>query len=431
MSMDLNWERLLAVGRLHLDASGQVALYERAESGIRTADDADVQRIVFSAAFRRLAGKTQVHPFAQVDTVHNRLTHTLEVAETGVAITRAVVRGLNLPTAQQKACVGHVRAACLGHDLGSPPFGHVGERMLQRWVAEHLEEIEAFLGEELRQEVPADLLSFDGNAQTFRLLAQPSPPPSAHFRLTCATLGAMVKYPWRVTHAREKKFSCFEMMRPCFAQVMETLGLAEEDGRWQRHPLSYITEAADDICYCVTDCEDAVLMGILDEATVCEWYFNLFSPEGRQRCFGAPTVSNVRAQVIGDLIRNFEEEFIAAFRAPEQLDTFVQQSPTWARLRRLKKAYGVVFEDAQKRQKEAAARKAYVRVLDAAFEVLKELKARGYQPENTERFRLLFGNEYLQAPPKPGACTWLHVMFDAMTGLTDDAVRSVAAQLKG
>ncbi len=426
MDAKLDWERLLSVGRLHVDADGQVALYERQEVGARTAGEADVQRIVFSAPFRRLAGKTQVHPFAQVDTVHNRLTHSLEVAETGAAITRAVVRRLALPLPWQRACVSHVRAACLGHDLGSPPFGHVGEGMVQTWVATHRSELETFLADEAACGIVEDLLSFDGNAQTFRLLAQPSPLPSAHFRLTCATLGAMVKYPWPVAQARAAKYSCFAGMRPCFEQVMSAVGLAPGE----RHPLSYITEVADDICYCVTDCEDAVLMGILDEATVCAWYDRLFSPEGQRNRFGAPTVSNVRAQVIGDLIRSFEEEFVAAFQSPETLKTFEQTSPTWQRLKALKTAYGVVFEDAQKRQKEAAARKAYWRVLDAAFEESQRLQARDFQVEDTERFRLLFGNERLHLPHLPQPSLWLHILFDAMTGLTDDAVRQIASQLR-
>ncbi len=428
--MTLDWERLLCVQRLHRDASGEVALYHRQEEGIRTPGEADVQRIVFSAPFRRLAGKTQVHPFAQVDTVHNRLTHSLEVAETGAALARAVSRGLSLSTAQQRACTEHVRAACLGHDMGCPPYGHVGETMLQTWVRDNQAELQAFLADEGAETLVEDFLSFDGNAQTFRLLARPDPLPSAHFRLTCATLGAMVKYPWTVLDAQTKKFSCFTAMRPCFALVMQALGLEEGAHGWQRHPLSYLTEIADDICYCVTDCEDACLMGILDERTVCEWYLNLFSPEGRGRRFGAETVSNLRAQVIGDLIHGFEEELIEAFREPARLAEFETHSPTWQRLKRLKADYSVVFEDAHKRQKEAAARKAYHYVLDNAFAEVKALQQQGSCIQDSERVRLLFGKEILQAQHPQTARAWLHFMFDAMTGLTDDAVRQVATALK-
>ncbi len=421
--MDLDWERLLCEERLHGDATA-VSLRVSEIEAPRTAAEADVQRVIFSAPFRRLAGKTQVHPFARVDYVHNRLTHSLEVAEAGSGLASAVASKLELSPEVQRACRLHVRAACLGHDIGNPPYGHVGEAMLRDWTRNHASEILVFL--EQKSEVLDDFLHFDGNAQTFRLLAHPQPDGNAYFRLTCASLGAMVKYPARVMDTQGEKFACFQHAYPWFDCVMTRLGLRFGEGMWQRHPLSYLTEIADDICYCVTDCEDAVLMGILDEETVCEWYLQLFSASGRKRVRRSVTVSSLRAMVIGDLMTCFAKELATAFRHPDTLVTFELESPTWQRLKLLKDDYKIVFADARKQEIEADARIALGRVMDALFEDICAYRA---GRAASARLKMLMEEPRLKNLRSQMPVEVLHTLFDTITDMTDAYVQHFASKL--
>ncbi len=419
--MSLDWERLLCDERLHGDATG-FALCRREVEAPRTAAEADVQRVIFSAPFRRLAGKTQVHPFARVDYVHNRLTHSLEVAEAGAGLAQAVCAKLNLSPEIQHACRLHVRAACLGHDIGNPPFGHVGEAMLRTWTRQRQADLTAFLGDEAN--LLTDFLQFDGNAQTFRLLANPYARGDGYFRLTCATLGAMIKYPTLAGAEEGGKYACFQTSLPWFECIMNRLGLSLGSRRWQRHPLSYLTEIADDICYCVTDCEDAVWMGILEEQTVCEWYLQLFSTTGRSRVRRKVSVASLRAMVIDDLMRCFMRELVHAFKCPETLGEFEAHSPTWQRLKRLKEDYKIVFSDAQKQATEADAQVAVMRFLNSFFE---DLQAARSGKTSVLRAKALLDPAFIKENQAQSPGWWLHLFFDTVTAMTDAHVLHIGA----
>lgn len=420
----LDWNQLLNANRLHLDAGGRIECYYQEETPPRTPAEADIQRIIFSAPFRRLAGKTQVHPLAKVDYVHNRLTHSLEVAETGAGLAQRLTARLGLSPENITAATLHVKAACLGHDIGNPPYGHAGEFAIQAWVEEHAEELGALLAEDpLTPDAPApeaileDFRKFDGNAQAFRLLSHPSPAEGAYFRLTCASLGALMKYPRCAIETPSAKFSCFQTAKPAFSCVTKALGLQGENGV-ERHPLSYLTEIADDICYCVTDCEDAVLMGILDERLVREWYLQLLETP---HTLTSPSVnlSFLRAKVIGDLMQSFTEDLTHAFQHPESLASFEASSPTWQRLHTLKENYKIVFDDAAKVRKELNAQLHFQRVLDACFSVTRHIRTE--RPKYNEALlrKYTYGEAFITANQTRPFSWWLHTMFDFITGMTD------------
>jgi dGTPase len=260
----MGWRELLNKNRL----GGRPA---REESG-RNAFLRDHDKIVFSGAFRRLARKTQVHPLATNDHIHNRLTHSLEVScvgrTLGIRVGQALrERGL-LPAEFEATDLGDiVQSACLAHDIGNPPFGHTGERAIRAWFHEHGER---FLSG-LDADQCADLQWFEGNAQGFRILTK----SEYHqyddgMRLTYATLATFLKYPWMAGAARRfeaprpDKFSAFAAERAAFIEVCEATALCNQgQDRFSRHPLAFLVEAADDFCYGIIDLEDGLEMELL------------------------------------------------------------------------------------------------------------------------------------------------------------------------
>lgn len=255
----MNWHQLLNTER-----HGHSAL-EPHELG-RSHFHKDYDRIVFSSAFRRLSGKTQVHPLALNDHVHTRLIHSVEVGSVGRSLGLKVGERIHqdLPPWIQPDDLGViVQAACLAHDIGNPPFGHAGEFAIQDWFKQPAN---AALLEGLTPDERADLTGWEGNAQGFRLVTQ----IEYHLfrgglRLTYPTLAAMLKYPWTVRHGGDSgKFACFQQEAPMLQEIATSLGLCQRDEqRWCRHPLSYLMEAADDTCYAIIDLEDAVDLRIL------------------------------------------------------------------------------------------------------------------------------------------------------------------------
>ncbi|CAA0085631.1 Deoxyguanosinetriphosphate triphosphohydrolase [BD1-7 clade bacterium] len=261
----MQWHQLLNPSRL----GGKPP---KAEPG-RSPFNSDHDKIIFSGAFRRLARKTQVHPMAQNDHVHNRLTHSLEVGCVGRSL--GILAGLKLaeinqlPDAVCAADLGDiVQATCLAHDIGNPPFGHTGEEAIKSWfmnAGNHLLQ-------NMREEEAHDLIHFEGNAQGFRVLTSvENHINKGGMRLTYATLAASIKYPWTSLPAAEgqrprvHKFGVFSSELETFHEVAEATGLLSKPGdNWYcRHPLAHLMEAADDFCYGILDLEDGLEMEIL------------------------------------------------------------------------------------------------------------------------------------------------------------------------
>ncbi|MFD2786381.1 dGTP triphosphohydrolase [Hymenobacter rubripertinctus] len=253
---------------------------------VRGAFVADYDRVVFSSAFRRLQRKTQVMPLPETDFVHTRLTHSLETACVGRSLGRLGGRLLLEETQGLAAELPHldadfgdiVAAACLAHDIGNPPFGHSGEDALSAYFRSPAAEPFVRM---LNAAQRADLQQFEGNAAGFRVLTHTyaaHSSGSAGLGLTYATLGAFSKYPRPSVVAEtnltagtsEKKHGYFQTEAARFQDVARELGLlpkpagsAEAAGFYHRHPLAFLVEAADDICYRIIDFEDGLRLGLI------------------------------------------------------------------------------------------------------------------------------------------------------------------------
>lgn len=237
----------------------------------------DQDRISFSQPFRRLQAKTQVHPLVDNDHVRTRLTHSIEVATIGYALGAKVgqelVNKYSLPGIDEHVIGLLTQAACLAHDIGNPPFGHKGEVAIREWFKNNTEK--AFGISEMGKNEISDLELFEGNAQGFRILTQiENYKRNGGMQLTYATLATFMKYPWGsdylnyswandVDPKKKGKFSFFQSEKEYVEEIARNVGLKkrEEGYGWYRHPLAFLVEASDDICYALIDLEDGIAMG--------------------------------------------------------------------------------------------------------------------------------------------------------------------------
>lgn len=263
----VEWTQLLNPKRLgcedHVDWTDEEA---------RNEYQRDFDRIAFSHAFRRLQGKTQVFPLPDNDLVHNRLTHSLESASVGKYLGGLVARKIDQPI---DVLASIVSAACLAHDIGNPPFGHSGEAAISDYFQSG--DGAAYM-KQLKEEERYDFVNFEGNAMALRMLCHRKPAATQVMggeRLTYSTLAALAKYPrasklsnLNSTRASQKKFGVFRSELRSFKMVADELGLSHasrdsRDASWFRHPLAFLVEAADDICYKVGDAEDGLKLGYI------------------------------------------------------------------------------------------------------------------------------------------------------------------------
>ncbi|MDK2124093.1 deoxyguanosinetriphosphate triphosphohydrolase [Parachitinimonas caeni] len=312
----MSWERLLSADRLGIPRR---TVAERSDSS-RTDFHKDHDRIVFSSPFRRLGRKTQVHPMTENDHVHTRLTHSIEVGSVGRSL------GIMVGQQIQDRLPGHitpydlgaiVQAACLAHDIGNPPFGHAGEYAIRDWFRR---ESHAYLLQNLSTAERKDVQTFEGNAQGFRVVTQlENHRFQGGMRLTYATLGTTLKYPWTSEHAgRKEKFSIYQAEKPLLEEVANELGLPERHAnRWSRHPLSYLMEAADDICYAILDLEDGIEIGMLPYQVVEPILFKLCGGDDdllRLEVAAAPSyrrkISLLRGKSIDRCVREVSSAFL-------------------------------------------------------------------------------------------------------------------------
>ena len=260
----MEWNRLLSARRLGLESRGEVFPDED-----RSQFQRDYDRIIFSAAFRRMQNKTQVFPLPGRIFVHNRLTHTLEVASVGRSLGNRLAEMLfrrnELNDPEMVTAIGSVvSAACLAHDMGNPPFGHSGESAISSYFLNGA-------GKALESGMTVaewnDFTRFDGNANAFRLLSHAfNGKREGGFALTYSTLASIVKYPFESTAATRSKLGFFQTEKETWRKIAGELDIPQFSGDpmvYARHPLVYLVEAADDICYQVMDVEDAFRLGIL------------------------------------------------------------------------------------------------------------------------------------------------------------------------
>ena len=282
----MNWQQLISNKRL----GQEVRHPERHDD--RSEFKRDYDRLIFSAPFRRMQNKTQVFPLPGSIFVHNRLTHSLEVASVGMSLGNDVARVLKQHHPELAGTLFEeigtiVSTACLAHDMGNPPFGHSGEKAIQAYFREGGGQA---LQERISNEFWNDLTHFEGNANTFRLLTHRfHGRREGGFVMTYSTLASIVKYPHSSLYAGKKgKFGFFCFEEEYFRRIADELGMIrlsadDEPLRYARHPLVYLVEAADDICYEIMDIEDAHKLRILSFDETMKLLLGFFDEAHRQK----------------------------------------------------------------------------------------------------------------------------------------------------
>lgn len=293
----------------------------------------DYDRLIFSSAFRRLQNKTQVFPLPGSIFVHNRLTHSLEVASVGMSIGNDISRRVIQKRPELKDTLVEeigtiVSAACLAHDLGNPPFGHSGEKAIQTFFSEGPgQKIKSMVSSEFWD----DITHFEGNANAFRILTHRfKGRRQGGFVMTYSMLASIVKYPFASSLAgNHGKFGFFASEAESYRKIADELGIfcksaLGEPLKYARHPLVYMVEAADDICYEIMDIEDSHKLKILSFAETEHLLLSFFDEDIqqkiRQRIIDEEMTDEnekvvyMRASVIGKL----ENECVAAFLAHEE-----------------------------------------------------------------------------------------------------------------
>ena len=315
----MDWNTLISAKRFGLEE------FHRERHENRSEFQRDYDRLVFSAPFRRLQNKTQVFPLPGSIFVHNRLTHSLEVSCVGRSLGNDVSKAIlsrhpDLQNSYLPEIGSIVSAACLAHDLGNPPFGHSGERAISTYFSEGK-------GMALKELLTAaqweDLTHFEGNANAFRLLThQFEGRRKGGFVLTYSTLASIVKYPFSSSLAGKKsKFGFFTTEEESFHRIAEELGMKKLNDsplKYARHPLVYLVEAADDICYQMMDIEDAHKLKILTTQETQDLLLSYFPDERKAHMLETlhivsdlnEQIAYLRSCVIGLLIRECTQAFL-------------------------------------------------------------------------------------------------------------------------
>ena len=317
----MNWQQLISNKRFGLEE------IHEAQKDDRTEFQRDYDRLIFSAPFRRLQNKTQVFPLPGSVFVHNRLTHSLEVSCVGRSLGNSIAIQLvakypELANTHVPEIGAIVSAACLAHDLGNPPFGHSGEKAISTYFSEGK-------GLALKSQLSSmeweDLTHFEGNANAFRLLThQFLGRRKGGFVMTYSTLAAIVKYPFpSVLAGKKSKFGFFTSEENSYLKIAEELGIKRlskegEPPQYARHPLVYLVEAADDICYQMMDIEDAYKLKLLTPKEAKDLYLLFFNEKKKCRVEdifsfvtdGNEQIAYLRATVIGILIKECTKVFM-------------------------------------------------------------------------------------------------------------------------
>lgn len=321
----MNWQQLLSAKRFGMEK------YHDEKHHDRTDFQRDYDRLIFSSPFRRLQNKTQVFPLPGSIFVHNRLTHSIEVSSVGRSLGVIVGRELRLRYPDSKADLEEissiVAAGCLAHDLGNPPFGHSGETAITSFFSEGKGR---YLEQEVREEGGRweDFTNFEGNANSIRLLIhQFNGRRPGGFVMTYSMLASIAKYPYSALVANGKgKFGFFQSEENDFKKIANELGMhciSESPLQYSRHPLVYLVEAADDICYKIMDIEDAHKLGLLSTEQTITLFLNFFDEERQQKMRRTmqmvtdinEQIAYLRSSVIGLLV----DECSVVFLENEQL----------------------------------------------------------------------------------------------------------------
>lgn len=318
----MNWQQLLSLKRF-----GDTEKRVRAEQDeTRLGFEVDYDRVVFSSSFRSLQDKTQVIPLSETDFVHTRLTHSLEVSVVGRTLGRKVGQEL-LKRHPELVALGYtfndfgaiVAAASLMHDIGNPPFGHSGEKAIGEYfkTGKGLKYKEALSPIEYQ-----DLIDFEGNANGFKIVTETKAGIEGGLRLSYATLGAFMKYPKEslpkkpTSAISDKKYGFFQSDKEVFLDVVQEVGLIskfKEHTAYRRHPLAFLVEAADDICYTIIDFEDGINLGLIDEDYALEYMSKLIHRINREKYYALEHTKDRTAYLRAIAISALIDEAVTIF----------------------------------------------------------------------------------------------------------------------
>ncbi|WP_242083002.1 deoxyguanosinetriphosphate triphosphohydrolase [Aestuariivivens sediminis] len=321
----MEWEQLLSLKRFG-DINKRI---RKEQDETRLGFEVDYDRIIFSSEFRSLQDKTQVIPLSKTDFVHTRLTHSLEVSVVGRSLGRKVGQKLIEKHPHLQKIHGYqandfgaiVAAAALAHDIGNPPFGHSGEKAIGAFFKHGLGQM---FKSELTAKEYQDLCDFEGNANGFKILTESRVGRQGGLRLSYATLGAFMKYPKEslpikpTPHVADKKYGFFQSEKEAFQDIAYELGLLKRsahDIMYSRHPLAYLVEAADDICYTIIDFEDGINLGLIQEEFALEYLSKIIRHTIKPENYYALTtktdrIGYLRALAIGTLINETVDLFM-------------------------------------------------------------------------------------------------------------------------
>lgn len=444
----MDWLQLLSAGR-------QGKPQTRSGAQARSEFERDYDRIIFSYPFRRLQDKTQVIPLPEHDFVHTRLTHSLEVASVGRSLGKHVgERLVDLHPELRDAGYSPfdfgaiVAAASLCHDIGNPPFGHSGERSISDFFAEHPQ------AQQYRKLVTdkewADLTHFEGNAQGFRLLNK------EHFQglhLTNATLAAFTKYPRESLiqdrdpkRRSQKKFGFFQSERNSFSRLAQEVGLlrvaqGRHDQVWVRHPLAFLVEAADDICYHLIDLEDGTRLGWVAHENTVELLAAIigskFDAEKLQKIpYDDEKIGVLRALAIGELIGQCsdlfmaKEEEILSGRWDQSLVDEIPAKPYLDQIIRL--SIDNIYRSRPVLETEAAGFEVIGGLLES-FTAAVHAEAEGRANARHKSLLRLLPSEIYETTGKleSQAYDWLLAVVDHISGMTDSYAMATYRKIKG
>lgn len=448
MQQTMDWAQLFSAKRSG-DAPDKIVNPDR----LRTSFLRDYDRIVFSSAFRRLQNKTQVFPLPGPVFVHNRLTHSLEVASVGRSLGKEV--GVRLADKYKDTDEAFrefyryelatvISAACLAHDIGNPPFGHSGEDAIRSYFTELEGPAARLLEEELSPNQLRDFHKFEGNSNAFRILTHNfNEPISGGYNLTHTTLASIVKYPCSSLEGfnkasgliSRKKSGFFDSERHTYEAIAANLGILKKDPSghvYARHPYVFLTEAADDICYRVIDLEDAHRLGITSLEKIQELFLPFFKEETGYNNYDAVSsqiqrindpnqkVQYIRAVWIGLMVQKLAGLFM------EHEAALLSGSVEHSLMDLLPEPYQSLLEEVNRYSyRNVYNHKPVVEIEITGYHIigalLKEFVGAVLQPERTKSFKLLqlISGQFPIHKGKDALYTNLQSVVDYLSGMTD------------
>ena len=445
----MEWEKLLTDSRLE-----EKTIVKQKEHDGRSEFQKDFDRIVFSPAFRRLQDKTQVFPLPESDFVHTRLTHSLEVSCVGRSLGNLVGDTIieRNPSLKNKFTKFHfgeiVAAACLAHDIGNPPFGHSGEDAIAEFFRSgNGQKFKSKIKDERKW---TDLIHYEGNAQGFRIITKlQNPKVRGGLRLTFSTLAAVTKYPREsgikiksesLLNKAYRKYGFFQAEKDLFKEVAEETGLNCQKGLktywWCRHPLAFLVEAADDICYRVMDLEDGFRLGFVsfrDTEDLLMPLVNRKSLKGYKEIDEKDRIGYLRAIAISELVNELalvfldEEKNILTGKFENDLISEIKRAKALKKIKdisieKIYRSRGVV-------EREVAGYEVLGGLLDTFINAYNEAYQEKVSAKNKAVFELLPKRMTEEIPDD----LYLRLLriIDFVSGMTDSLAVSLFRKIKG